>query len=58
VGENTHLQAVALDLATVEVGAFRDEEVRGILGVEEQIRPLYIMPVGYVRAERPDAFDR
>jgi SagB-type dehydrogenase family enzyme len=46
VGENIHLQAVALGLATVEVGAFHDEEVREVLGVEEQIKPLYIMPVG------------
>ena len=46
VGENIHLQAVALGLATVEVGAFHDEEVREILGVEEQLKPLYIMPLG------------
>ena len=46
VGENIHLQAVALGLATVEVGAFHDEEVREVLGVEEQIKPLYIMPLG------------
>ena len=46
VGENIHLQAVALGLATVEVGAFHDEEVRNVLGVDEQIKPLYIMPVG------------
>lgn len=46
VGENIHLQAVALGLATVEVGAFRDEEVREILGVGEEVKPLYIMPIG------------
>ena len=46
VGENIHLQAVASGLATVEVGAFHDEEVRKVLGVSEQIKPLYIMPVG------------
>jgi SagB-type dehydrogenase family enzyme len=46
VGENIHLQAVALGLAAVEVGAFHDEEVRTVLGVDEQIKPLYIMPVG------------
>ncbi|MFW6118537.1 MAG: SagB/ThcOx family dehydrogenase [Chloroflexota bacterium] len=46
VGENIHLQAVALGLATVEVGAFRDEQVRNLIGVEEQINPLYIMPLG------------
>jgi len=45
-GENIHLQAVALGLATVEVGAFHDEEVRKALGVDEQIKPLYIMPLG------------
>ena len=45
-GENIHLQAVALGLAAMEVGAFHDEEVRTVLGVDEQIKPLYIMPVG------------
>jgi SagB-type dehydrogenase family enzyme len=46
VSENIHLQAVALGLSTVEVGAFHDEEVTKILAIEEQIKPLYIMPVG------------
>ncbi len=46
VGENIHLQAVALGLATVEIGAFSDEEVRKVLGVEEQIKPVYILPIG------------
>lgn len=45
-GQNIHLQAVALGLATVEVGAFHDEEVSEVLGLEERIKPLYIMPVG------------
>ncbi len=45
-GENIHLQAVALGLATVEIGAFHDEEVGKVLGVDEQIKPLYIMPLG------------
>jgi SagB-type dehydrogenase family enzyme len=46
VGENIHLQAAALGLATVEVGAFRDHAVAAILGAEEHIEPLYIMPIG------------
>lgn len=46
VAENIHLQAVALGLATVEVGAFHDEDVRKTLGVEEEVKPLYIMPLG------------
>lgn len=49
VGQNMHLQAVALGLATVEVGAFDDENVRKVLDVEEQIKPLYIMPIGKPR---------
>jgi hypothetical protein len=32
--------------STVEIGAFRDEEVKEVLGLEERIEPLYIMPVG------------
>lgn len=46
VGQNVALQAIALGLATVMVGAFDDEEVRKVLKVEEQIKPLYIIPVG------------
>ena len=49
VGQNIHLQAVALGLATVEVGAFDDEDVRKVLEVEAQIKPLYIMPIGKPR---------
>ena len=45
-GQNIHLQAVSLGLATVEVGAFRDEAVSEVLGLDEQIKPLHIMPVG------------
>jgi SagB-type dehydrogenase family enzyme len=46
VGQNVSLQAVALGLATVTVGAFEDEEVGKVLKLEEQIKPLYIIPIG------------
>lgn len=45
-GQNVYLQAVALGLATVAVGAFHDEQVREVLGLDKQYRPLYIMPIG------------
>ena len=46
VGQNIYLQATALGLSTVAVGAFRDEQVREVLRLDEQYKPLYIMPVG------------
>jgi len=46
VGQNISLQAVSLGLTTVMVGAFEDEEVRKVLKLEEQIKPLYIVPIG------------
>ncbi len=45
--ENIHLQAVALGLSSVPIGAFRDEAVSKILSLPEDERPLYIIPVGY-----------
>jgi SagB-type dehydrogenase family enzyme len=44
--QNVHLQAVALGLGAVAVGAFEDNAVRSILRAEKNERPLYIIPVG------------
>lgn len=44
--ENVSLQAVALNLGTVVIGAFHDEDVRRIMNMAEKERPLYIMPIG------------
>lgn len=46
VGENLYLQAEARGLATVAIGAFRDREVRSVLGVSDEHRTLYVFPVG------------
>jgi SagB-type dehydrogenase family enzyme len=44
--QNIHLQAVALGLGAVFIGAFADAEVQTILGLEADERPLCLMPVG------------
>lgn len=44
--QNVYLQAVALDLGTVTIGAFYDNDVKDVVGIQEQENPLYIMPVG------------
>ena len=45
-GQNIYLQATALGLATVAIGAFYDEQVREVLRLDKPFKPLYIMPVG------------
>jgi len=45
-GQNIYLQATALGLATVAIGAFYDEQVRNVLRLDKQYKPIYIMPVG------------
>lgn len=45
--ENIALQAVALGLATVMVGAFEDKNVSEILQLGDDLKPLYIIPIGY-----------
>lgn len=45
--QNIHLQAVALGLGSVPIGAFRDQQVQQALGMPEDHEPLYIIPVGH-----------
>lgn len=49
VGENICLQVVALGLGTVTIGAFWDEEVSRRLSLPKNYKPLYVLPVGYVK---------
>jgi len=44
--QNICLQAVALDLGIVTVGAFLDDQVRSTMGMPEDEVPLYVIPVG------------
>lgn len=47
--QNIHLQAVALGLGSVPIGAFNDATVKEILNLPKDCSPLYIIPVGYPR---------
>jgi len=44
--QNVHLQAVALGLGSVPVGAFDDEAVARAIGLPGGQTPLYLIPVG------------
>ncbi len=44
--QNVYLQTVSLGLGTVVIGAFHDEEIRKVMNMSENERPLYLMPVG------------
>lgn len=47
--QNICLQAVALNLGTVVIGAFHDSEVGKLVGAAKDEHPLYLLPVGWPR---------
>jgi nitroreductase len=49
ISENVYLQATDMDLGTVAVGAFSDEEVGDLLQLDDHHSPLYVMPLGRIR---------
>lgn len=49
LGQNVHLQAVALGLGSVPVGAFDDDAVAQALNLPADHAPLYLIPVGHPR---------
>ena len=44
--QNIHLEAVALGLGSVPIGAYHDDELKELLELDQE-EPLYIIPVGY-----------
>lgn len=48
-GQNLLLQAVALDLVAVPIGAFDDDATAKALDLPRALRPLYLIPVGHPR---------
>ncbi|MGI5820188.1 MAG: SagB/ThcOx family dehydrogenase [Armatimonadota bacterium] len=49
LGQNVHLQAEALGLGSVPIGAFDDAAVADCLGLPGDHAPLYLIPVGHPR---------
>jgi len=47
--QNVHLQAEALGLGSVAVGAFDDASVGGVLSLPKKFEPIYMVTVGYCR---------
>lgn len=45
--QNVLLQATALDLGAVPIGAFYDADVQAVLGLPEDHEPLYLIPIGH-----------
>lgn len=44
--QNIYLQSVSLNLGTVSIGAFDENQVKAILDIKEE--PLYILPIGKI----------
>ena len=50
--QNTYLAVTNLGLGTVEVGAFVDEGVKEVMGLDKDTSPLIVMPIGYPQKSR------
>jgi SagB-type dehydrogenase family enzyme len=47
--QNVHLQAEALGLGSVAVGAFDDNSVSKVLSLPQNLEPIYMVAIGYCR---------
>lgn len=45
--QNVHLQAAALGMGSVPVGAMKEAEIKKVLETKGRETPLYVIPVGY-----------
>jgi SagB-type dehydrogenase family enzyme len=51
--QNLLLQATAMGLCAVPIGAFHDDAVQAVLGFPADHQPLYLIPVGHPRQSAP-----
>jgi SagB-type dehydrogenase family enzyme len=51
--QNLLLQAVALDLGAVPIGAFHDQQILQVLGLSADYTALYLIPVGHPAGPGP-----
>lgn len=51
--QNILLQAVALELGAVPIGAFYDDQVQEVLALPSDHQPLYLIPVGHPKETSP-----
>jgi nitroreductase len=57
--QNVALQAVAMGLGSLTLGAFRDDEVNRILGLDQGEESLYLLPVGHPsQANREESHEK
>jgi SagB-type dehydrogenase family enzyme len=47
IAQNMALQAEALKMGMVTIGAFRDEEIRSLLNLQKERRVCYVLPFGH-----------
>jgi SagB-type dehydrogenase family enzyme len=45
--QNLVLEAVALNLGSVTIGAFEDDKVQQSIAIPQDYKPLYVIPVGH-----------
>ncbi|ABN69150.1 nitroreductase [Staphylothermus marinus F1] len=48
IGQNIYLAATNLGLGTVAVGAFNDEQIKTIIGLNNKYLVLYVFPIGKI----------
>ncbi len=49
ISQNIYLEATSMNLGTVSVGAFNQDSMKGLLGLEGEESPIYVQPIGAIK---------